>query len=234
MGSEQSTFPAGAPGSTLRSQRDEEIPYTQFSISKPIDSDSPRQSPRPHKVKQQALQVKPSERGEQGSSPKHDIVVVADGSNVVKDPDPELTKLNTIPSFYPIMKGSLNVSTSARDPDLLDKLDHRTLLLMCLRYQDHLRQLAEAVAFDQNALCIRIKEVNHTIQILMGMLNDRQKKYHKYVEQFQRVTEMVTTLNKVKATMDDIVPCMDRLNQLLPASEQLETFSLRQGSSINS
>ena len=38
MGSDQSTLPAGAPGSNLRSQRDEEIPYTQYSISKPIDS----------------------------------------------------------------------------------------------------------------------------------------------------------------------------------------------------
>lgn len=38
MGSDQSSLPAGAPGSHLRSQRDEEIPYTQYSISKPIDS----------------------------------------------------------------------------------------------------------------------------------------------------------------------------------------------------
>ncbi|KAL8573516.1 hypothetical protein ACOMHN_047787 [Nucella lapillus] len=229
MGSDQSTLPAGVPGSNLRSQRDEEIPYTQYSISKPIDSDSPRQSPRPHKVRQ-TLQVKSDRGGEQGTSPKHDIVVVADGSNLLKDPDPELTKLNTIPSFLPIMKGSLNVSTPTRDQDIMDKLDHRTLLLMCLRYQDHLRQLSETVSFDQNALCIRIKEVNHTIQVLMGKLNDRQKKFHKYVDQFQRVTEMVTTLNKVKATMDDIIPCMDRLNQILPPSEQLELFALRPSS----
>lgn len=38
MGSEQSAEPpAGAPGSSLKSQRDEDIPYTSFSISKPID-----------------------------------------------------------------------------------------------------------------------------------------------------------------------------------------------------
>lgn len=224
MGSDQSSLPAGAPGSNLRSQRDEEIPYTQYSISKPIDSDSPRQSPRPHKVRQQ-LQVK-ADRGEQGT-PKHDIVVVADGSNPIKDPDPELTKLNTIPVFFPIMRGSLNVAPSLREPDMLDRIDHRTLLLLCLRYQDHLKQLSEAVAFDQNALCIRIKEINHTIHVLASTLNDRQKKYAKYVEQFQRVTEMVTTLQKVKTTMDDIIPRMDRLNQMLPGNEQLEPFELR-------
>lgn len=120
-------------------------------------TDSSRQSPRPHKVKQQML-VNP-EKAEQGMQ-KHDIVVVAGGANPVKDTDPELTKLNTIPVFFPIMRGSLNVAPSLREPDVLDKIDHHYLLLMCLRYQDHLRQLAEAVAFDQNALCIRIKEVS--------------------------------------------------------------------------
>ena len=37
MGSEQSSpLPAGAPGSNIKSQRDEDIPYTSYSISKPI------------------------------------------------------------------------------------------------------------------------------------------------------------------------------------------------------
>ena len=37
MGADQSTqLPAGAPGSRIKSQRDEDIPYTSYSISKPI------------------------------------------------------------------------------------------------------------------------------------------------------------------------------------------------------
>ena len=78
------------------------------------------------------------------------------------DPDPELTRLGTIPVFYPIMRGSLNLPAGSRDPDILEKIDPKSLLMLCLRYQEHLKQLSESVAFDQNALCIRIKEVNVT------------------------------------------------------------------------
>ncbi|XP_041354241.1 BLOC-1-related complex subunit 5-like [Gigantopelta aegis] len=221
MGSDQSSLPAGAPGSRIRSQRDEEIPYTQFSISKPIDGDSPRQSPRAqnrHKVV-----LKPDRVG----TPKHDIVVVTEGQIPEKDPDPELTKLNAIPVFLPILRGSLNVPTSSRDLDMLDKMDYRQLLLLCLRYQEHLKQLSEAVAFDQNALCIRIKEIDHTIYVLNLALAERQRRYAKFTEQFSRISETVAVLKKIKARVGDIGPRMDNLNRMLPSSEQLEPFCMK-------
>uniref|UniRef100_A0A0L8I4U2 BLOC-1-related complex subunit 5 n=1 Tax=Octopus bimaculoides TaxID=37653 RepID=A0A0L8I4U2_OCTBM len=114
MGSEQSSLPAGAPGSSLRSQRDEDIPYTTYSISKPIDGG--------------------------------------------------------------------------------------------------------------NAFSIIIDYMMH---VLLNSLTDRQRKYAKYTEQFQRVSETLSILNRIKGSIDNIIPKMERLNQMLPETEQLEPFTMK-------
>jgi Tfp pilus assembly protein PilO len=65
------------------------------------------------------------------------------------------------------------------------------------------------------------------IQKLMNTMTEKQKKYAKYAEQFQRTSETVLVLNRIQDTMNDIIPKMEALNKMLPPGEQLEPFQMK-------
>ena len=69
-------------------------------------------------------------------------------------------------------------------------------------------------------------QIDFAISTLYNKLTERQKRFAKYAEQIQKIQEMNTVLIRVRSTVEQTIPLMERLNSVLPPDDQLEPFSM--------
>jgi hypothetical protein len=160
-------------------------------------------------------------------SPVGDIVVVKSGKTTTKDQqivrDPDIVKLNNITTFSPLMKAPLN-SNSATDFEITNRLYSRPARAMCARYETHLKLCAEAVAFDQDAITRRLKEIdNYSASVLRGV-SERHKKLQGQMHFISTVEDVKRNIDRIEMTLQQIIPLMEKLNEMLPEQDRMEPF----------
>ena len=181
----------------------------------------------------------PGQRG-----PPPGVVVVSGPNNQPSSSmgQTELDKLGKIPLFQPFIKSSVNLfgfesgsidgSSSMGGPSnvlnssivsgSVPPIDSRALASVSTRLQEHLRQCSEAVAFDQNALCNRMNEIDLSIAASHSCLAERHRRYTRLCEQLVQMREICATAAKVKVGVEQTHRGLYELNQLLPEDLRIE------------
>lgn len=197
MGQEQSTSQTGSTSSPS------DNPYTSYSIEK-----SNAKSRTTLKSK----------------ATLDDIYVVSQGQRPSQNIDEDLKNLQSLQHCKPVLRASVQANTP-KEFESLERFDLTPLLKLCTRYEDHLRQCAEAVSFDQDMLSSRIKEVEVNCAAVMSAVSDRYRRLVHVSAHLKKVQEMSQTLRRLDFNIKRIIPMMDRLNNLLPEDDRLESFN---------
>ncbi|XP_026469588.1 BLOC-1-related complex subunit 5-like [Ctenocephalides felis] len=234
-----------SPGPSVCSDAD--LPYISYTVNRPI-GDSPKlknknlkqplmtrsRSTGLGKNKNQTQGGKYSSNSKQppasasaalGRATKaHNIVVVKSGAaQGGPESDPDIQRLQSIPMFLPVMRGTLNLP-SHRDPEVLERLQPAPLRALCLKMQAHYATRANDVATEQNNIVQKIKETDADINRLMAGLTDNQKRYAKYAEKLSKVHDVSHQVKKCHMLLSQTLESLNTLNNCLPLEDRLEPF----------
>lgn len=227
-----------SPGPSICS--DSDLPYISYTVNRPI-GDSPKLPAKHpgHLSRGKSLGSasgllsspgrkvglrRQSAQKSNTSSGQHNIVVVKPAlPQESTDTDVDILRLQSIPMFLPIMRGTLNLP-AARDPEVLERLDPNALYRLSYRYQTHLNQCATLVADDQALLAQKIREVDSETSRLMAVMTERQKMFAKYAERLGKVHELTHQLNKCHLALNQTIDTLEILNNSLPLNQRLEPF----------
>ncbi|KAG7210453.1 hypothetical protein KM043_011981 [Ampulex compressa] len=221
-----------SPGASICS--DSDLPYISYTVNRPI-GDSPKMTNKQLQLyrgkslgtqdisrRKSSLSSMNHSHRKTASDKAHNIVVVKPAlADPTADKDPDLVKLQCIPMFLPIMRGTLNLPPGVRDPEVLERLDPIGLFNLCARYQHYLNTNAQMVALEQSTLLINI---DADVARILNLAMEKQKRFAKFVEQLNKIHELSRQLTKCHSLLNQTLESLETLNNLLPIEERLEPF----------
>ncbi|CAB3257578.1 unnamed protein product [Arctia plantaginis] len=210
-----------SPGTSICS--DSELPYISYTVDRPI-GDSPKASARNQRTtdnKKSLLQRRQLSLQARKTKLARDIIVVKPATDDQLDED--IQRLQEIPTFLPIMRGTLGLP-GARDPEVLEGLDYRPWIRVTTRLQAHLAACAHPLAAEEISLASKIKEADTEISRLYSQLVDRQRANARHAERLARVHEVSHQLARCNSLLHQTLQDAEELNALLPEDKRLEPF----------
>ncbi|XP_049300137.1 uncharacterized protein LOC125772747 [Anopheles funestus] len=163
--------------------------------------------------------------GRPGTGGAHSIVVVKSAAvrDVGIEKDDDIVRLQSVPMFLPVMRGTLTLPAN-RDPEVLERLQPTHLINMCSRLQSHFNTCAIHVSSEQQQITNRIKEVDQEVSSALAQLVQKQKLYTSYAETFSKVRQISQQLTRCNDILNQNIESMEYLNNLLNVEDRLEPF----------
>ncbi|KAJ2943455.1 hypothetical protein O0L34_g12262 [Tuta absoluta] len=222
---EPTTSGYDSPGASMCS--DSELPYISYTVDRPI-GDSPKTSAKGQQViKKSVLQRRQlSLQNRKSKRPTSSIVVVKPATDTQLDED--IRRLQEIPTFLPIMRGTLGLP-GARDPEVLEGLDFRPWVRVTSRLQAHLAACAQPLAAEQISLAGKIKEADMEVSKLYSNMVEKQRNNARHAERLNRVHEVASQLSRCNSLLNQTLQDIEELNLLLPEDKRLEPFVWGEG-----
>lgn len=154
----------------------------------------------------------------------HDIVVVHEAFRKSgPERDPDMRKLESIPQFLPVMRGTVSLPAN-RDPEVLERLQPTHLRNICGRMQIHLNTCATQVASEQAQITTKIKEVDFEVAKVFNSFTEKQRLYASYAEQFSKLHHITQQLSRCNVLLNQNLESMEILNNLLEIENRLPPF----------
>ncbi|CAG4986090.1 unnamed protein product [Colias eurytheme] len=219
-----------SPGTSMCS--DSELPYISYTVDRPI-GDSPKNTSKLQRDGKKAFQRRQMSLQARKGKRSRDIVVVKAATDTQLDED--IQKLQEIPTFLPIMRGTLGLP-GARDPEVLEGLDCRPWVRLVCRLQAHLAACAHPLCAAQAQIVQQIKETDSLCARLHGACTDslcarlhgacveRQRANARAAERLARARDLAHHLARCNNTLTATLRDVDELNSLLPEDKRLEPF----------
>ncbi|XP_038219891.1 BLOC-1-related complex subunit 5 [Zerene cesonia] len=207
-----------SPGASMCS--DSELPYISYTVDRPI-GDSPKNTSKLQRDGKKALQRRQMSLQSRKGKRSRDIVVVKAATDTQLDED--IQRLQDIPTFLPIMRGTLGLP-GARDPEVLEGLDCRPWVRLVCRLQAHLAACAHPLLGAQAQLVAQIKEADARAARLLAAAVERQRANARAAERLARARDLAHQLARCNALLTQTLHDVDELNSLLPEEKRLEPF----------